>query len=172
MYPAGSVITLRVQRPGDHYVRGVRCTPTCRADSCLEFDGKSTCDFLDYQFEIIVRKNPDAKKVRSGDEVALRWMRNPTHWLACSNSNNRCSTTRCAGNDSNDADSISNTGITKCSSHHFKIIGVDRRVGRLLNENYRIQLKHESNQLFLNCINNNLCKFSSDATSFKFRIIQ
>ena len=166
---AGSVITLRVERPGQQYVRGVRCTPSCRADTCFEFNGKSSCDFLDYQFEIIVRKNPDAKKVKSGDEVALRWRRDPTHWLDCSNSDSACSTTRCTGND---ADSISNASVTTCSSHHFKIIGVDRREGRLLNTNHSIQLRHESNPEFINCNDNNKCKFSSEEASFEFHIQQ
>ena len=145
------------------------CTPTCKVEQCVPIGDESSCDFLNYQFEIVVRKNPDAKKVRSGDEVALRLMKRPTQWLDCSSADSVCSTTRCTGND---ADSITNASVTTCDSHHFKIIGVRRPEGKLLNMNHSIQLKHEFNQSFLNCNDNNKCKLSSEEASFKFQIQQ
>ena len=118
-------------------------------------------------------EDPDAKKIKSGVKVALRSKSNPTQWLDCSETDGACSISRCT---SNNADST-NASVTTCNSHYFKIFGVGRRDGRLLNSNHSIRLRHEYNDSYLNCDTGDKCKMSDcadncEAPSFKFNIIK
>ena len=126
------------------------------------------CNGIDHQFEIIVAEDPHAKKVRSGDTVALRSKSSPTQWLDCSDADSACSISRCYRND---ADFISDnvSTLTTCDAHFFKIFGVNRKVGKLLNEKHDIQLRHEWNNSYLNCNIDNKCKLS-DSTSPSFDV--
>ena len=170
----GSVITLRLEDPEKSFddLDSLKCTPTCRKTRCVVWGSISSCDRIDHRFEIVTRENPDANKIRSGAKVALRSKSDPTQWLDCSSADGACSISRCT---SNNADST-NASITTCDSHFFKIFGVGRRLNRLINTNYSIQLRHEYNDSYLNCNTGDKCKLSEcggtcEAPSFKFNIL-
>ena len=161
------MITLRLK---DSTYEGVKCTPRCRSTGCYSFRWDSTCNGIANQFQIIMPENPDARKIKSGAKVALRSRNKPTRWLDCSDTDSSCSISRCARND---ADRGTNASfITKCQSHYFKIFGVGRRDGKLINSNHSIRLKHEYNQSYLDCSADE-CRLShSTEPSFRFHIIQ
>ena len=173
-YPAGSIITMRLDEHGSSFddLDSMQCTPTCRATNCLVLWGRSSCNGLDHRFEIVVPELPDAKKIKSGATVALRSKSNPSQWLDCSSPDGSCSVTRCAGN----RGESQNTSITVCGKHYFKIFGVGRKVGKLINTNHSIQLRHELNDSFLNCDGGEKCRLEECADtclapSYRFNIL-
>lgn len=133
----------------------MKCVLTCVTEKCHTF---GNCDAIDYQFEIVVPEDPDARKIRSGAKVALRSRSNQTQWLDCSNSDGECSVLRCTKDATN---ACYSNPITSCDSHHFKIYGVGRREGRLLNSSYRVYFRHSENDSILSCYSDK-CKLSSN----------
>ena len=145
---------------------GLKCTPICRKTRCVIWKSISSCDRIDHRFEIVTPENPDAKKIRSGTKVALRSKSNHTQWLDCSSANGACSISECS----------TNTTVTTCDSHFFKIFGVGRRLNRLLNTKHSIQLRYEYNDSYFTCNTGDRCKIlecvdSCKAPSFKFKIL-
>ena len=116
----GSIVTLCLDdhRKSFEDLDGVKCTPTCRSTNCVIWGSKSSCDCINYQFEIIIPEDPNVKKIKSGGKVALRSKNNPTQWLDCSNVRGvSCSITRCTGN--NVTDSVYST--TTCNSYNVYV---------------------------------------------------
>lgn len=141
----------------------MRCAPKCRPKECQSFTPESLCHTINFQFEIVAVDSQDARKVKSGDKVALRSRCNPSKWLDCSGGhlNNECSITkcsRCAGSLCYDADYI-----TPCRNHHFKVFGVGRRDGKLLNTHYQLYFRPSegNNNSAVSCYDGDICKLSN-----------
>ena len=167
----GSVISLKLE-DDDKGLVGVKCTPSCLTRKCYSF---GNCDAIDHQFEIVLPDKPNARKIKSGATVALRSKSNPTKWLDCNNTD-KCSISRCT---MNNTDSGNGSYVTSCDSHYFKIFGVRRREGRLLNSNHSIQLRHKHNNSYLNCnkkkctlLKGEDCPNTCEAQSFKLNILR
>lgn len=156
---AGNVITLQLQ----YTTQGMRCAPKCRPKECQPFTPDSLCHSINFQFEVVAVEMQNSQKIRSGDKVALRSRCNPSKWLDCSGGflSNECSITRCsrcAGSLCYDANFV-----TPCKSHHFKVFGVGRPDGKLLNTHYQLYFRpaDDSNNSTMSCYDNDVCKFTS-----------
>lgn len=153
-------------------VEGLKCFPTtCKPTTCFTFGSQSTCDGLNHQFEIIAIENPNARKIKSGDTVALRSKANPAKWLDCTSADRTCSITICSSPYPNFIYDYS-SALTTCDAHIFEIFGVRRRLGRLLNSNHNIQLQYGNE--FLSCAGTagSVCKLSnSTAQSFGLEVM-
>lgn len=163
---SGNVITLQL-----HYTtRGMRCAPKCRPKECqYPITPNSLCHTINFQFEIVAveETTQDSQKIKSGDKVALRSRCNPSKWLDCSGGSGgdplsgectitRCS--RCAGSSCYDA-----SFVTMCKNHHFKVFGVGRPNGKLLNTHYQLYFRPadgDRNNSSLSCSDNDVCKLA------------
>ena len=141
----------------------MRCAPKCRPKECQPFTPESLCHTINFQFKIVTIEPQDSQKIKSGAKVALRSQCNPSKWLDCSGGhlNNECSITkctRCAGSLCHDADFV-----TPCKKHHFKIFGVGRPEGKLLNSHYQLYFRplEDNNSSAVSCYDDDLCKLSS-----------
>lgn len=126
----------------------MRCTPSpgCIPKPCIDIFGTNSCSNIEHQFAIY---NPTSKKIKSGNIIVLRSVFKPTTWLDCnSDSRGRCLLSQCIDNA---ADSANASYITECDVHQFKILGVNRGEGKILNADHKIQLKHPVDDTYLNC---------------------
>ena len=137
----GSAITLQLRTSE----AGVRCSPRCRAKRCQ--GNQASCHGPAYQFDIIA-VDGNATKITSGSKVALRSRCNMEKWLDCTGIRNTCLISRCL-RCTGDRCGNYDDHTSSCDHHHFTILAVGRREGRLINSNYPIQLVREG--LVLTC---------------------
>ena len=145
----------------------------------------SLCHSINFQFQVTHIEGQDPPKVKSGDKVALRSRCNPSKWLDCSGGDfgNECSITKCSK-----CPGTVCYDVTSCKRHHFKIFGVGRPDGKLLNTHYQLYFRpadddNVDSDSVLTCYDDDLCKLSrggnftnrgemlDDSQSFKFTIL-
>ncbi len=137
---AGNVIQLTLNKGG--YI--LACSSECRVQP-----NNHTHSNL---FQILNHPNISSQKIRSGNVVLFQSLRDESTWLDCSNPRN-CVLSRCEnlpGGDDNIAVS------SDCQKHQFEIIGVNRKIGKLLNARNKFRLRHPSSGKYLNCDANNI----------------
>ena len=153
----GSAVTLQFRNRS----RGIRCSPQCRPKPCQIVESQSSCHEITYQFELVT-VGSDTNIIKAGSKVALRSRCNPTKWLDCSGLSSECSITRC--NQCRGDICTYNDYDAPCNRHYFKIFGIGRRNGRMLNSNRQIYLRHDETDSILTC-EGETCNLSSEGPS-------
>ena len=145
------------------------CTPTpCHSTSLLG-ESISHCNNVENQLRIFkVDTSPfDARiNILSGDTVVLRSIKKSSMWLNCSSPNKECKISPCTSNQLDN----SGSNISDCADHLFTVRGVTvtkkgktriRATGKVIAEGHSVQLKSQSEGLYLGCrAHDKKCKVS------------
>ncbi len=116
---------------------GIECVPSpgCTPIPCVG----SACESPDSQFQIVkIDEEENGDSIRSGNTVVLRSIESYSQFLNCSNPA-QCVLSDCRKDNVEDPNNASY--IPTCTDHLFEIVGVKRKLGKILNVKHDLKFK-------------------------------